>query len=129
MDTSVSSVSKTDAKRSPPLKLNASEANEKVSDALENIASWEAVEGAFPEGSLLGYLQHKKTWVSLGALAFAIETGAYSKDFLEARAKEIAARSKPSLVRRFTQRYRKTKPAVYAELSSLFAQSARFGGR
>lgn len=98
---------------------------DRVADALANIATWQPVKGAYPEDVLFGYLQHRKSWVSMSALAFAIETGAYSKDFLEARASEIAARSQAGQLGRFAKRYRTTKPAVYAELQGLLKKSAR----
>ena len=105
--------------RAPILLPDATETVENVARALDNLQGWEATEGAYPESSLLAYMQHKKEWVSVAALAFAVETKVYAPGFLAARATEIRARSRPGVVRRYLLRYEKSKPDVYAEVSKL----------
>lgn len=94
-------------------------ADDKAWEALDTIKTWAVTEGGYPENVLMQYLVHRKLWVRLSALSFAVRTDEFDEVFLKDAAAQIVTQFNRGQITRFMERYRRTDIAHYAALIAL----------
>lgn len=95
------------------------ESQDPVLEALEKIASWAKTEGGYPSSTLSQYLAHRKLWVRLAALEFALEAKALGHEALKGVALDIRQKHSLSQIRRFLERSRRSNLALHQSMLAL----------
>ncbi len=91
-------------------------AQDKVMDAIEQIESWTPEKGAFPMNVLGQYLFHRKVWVRLTALEFAIDGKILPATTIQNIAIDIGQKNNRGQIKRYLERPRHLNHEVYLEM-------------
>ena len=83
-------------------------------EALELIAEWKDT-GKYEAETLKSYLSHRKAWVKLAAIEFALIVSFSDKGALRVIGDELVSEEGEAKIRRFMKRYASSK--VYAEMN------------
>ena len=91
-------------------------AQDRVMDAIEQIESWTPEQGAFPVNVLGQYLFHRKVWVRLTALEFAIDGKILPATTIQNIANDIIQKNNRGQIKRYLERPRHLNHEVYIEM-------------
>ena len=91
-------------------------AQDRVMDAIEQIESWTPEKGAFPINVLGQYLFHRKVWVRLTALEFAIDGKILPVATIQNIAIDIGQKNNRGQIKRYLERPRHLNHEVYIEM-------------
>lgn len=89
-----------------------------VWEAMEEIETWYAAPEGVEQSRLYSYLHHRKLWVRLTALQFALGEGIIEDALLSEARRQIIQGERHSQVRRFLQRVAAVDPELHFEMLS-----------